>query len=78
MDASGRTLFTVGLDSTVITWDMSRPSGLREERARRLPFMDTDSWLEEACAVVGRDLSSGEWERYLPGMPWQPTCSDLS
>jgi hypothetical protein len=78
VDATARTLFTVGLDGTVISWDMSRPAGLQADRARRLPFMDTSAWLDEACAVVGRDLSSGEWKRYLPDMSWEPTCSDLS
>jgi WD40 repeat protein len=38
---------------------------------------DPAVWLREACAVVGRDLTRAEWERYLPGRPWAPTCSEL-
>jgi WD40 repeat protein len=77
VDATGRTLFTVGLDSTVITWDMSGSFGVGDDGASR-PFTYPQAWLAKACAVTGRDLSSGEWKRYLPDMPWEPTCSDLS
>jgi WD40 repeat protein len=38
---------------------------------------DPAVWLGQACAVVGRDLTPAEWEQYLPGRPWQATCSDL-
>jgi hypothetical protein len=77
VDAAGRTLFTVGLDSTVITWDMSGSSGIGDNGASR-QFTHPQAWLDKACAVVERDLSSGEWTRYLPDMLWEPTCSDLS
>jgi WD40 repeat protein len=77
VDATGRRLFTVALDRRVIVWDMSASGGIREDRARRFPFMDTAEQLEEACAVVGRDLSPVEWRRYLPDEEYRPTCSDL-
>ncbi len=35
-------------------------------------------WLREACAIVGRDLTRAEWDRYLPDRDYAPTCSDLS
>jgi WD40 repeat protein len=38
---------------------------------------DPAVWLREACAVAGRDLTRAEWDRYLPGREWRPTCSDL-
>jgi hypothetical protein len=38
---------------------------------------DPAVWLREACAVAGRDLTRVEWELYLPGREWEPTCSDL-
>jgi DNA-binding beta-propeller fold protein YncE len=44
--------------------------------ALRYP-MDPADWLETACAVVSRDLTQEEWDRYLPGRPHAPTCSDL-
>jgi hypothetical protein len=47
-----------------------------ELAGRRYP-LDPQDWLEEACAVVGRDLSPEEWDRYLPGRDFEPTCSDL-
>ncbi|MGY1617779.1 BTAD domain-containing putative transcriptional regulator [Geodermatophilus sp. SYSU D00691] len=43
---------------------------------RRWP-LDPMAWVEQACAVVGRDLTRTEWERYLPDRPYRPTCSDL-
>jgi DNA-binding SARP family transcriptional activator/WD40 repeat protein len=43
---------------------------------RRYP-MEPSVWLEQACAIVGRDLTQAEWDRYLPGRDLQPTCSDL-
>jgi WD40 repeat protein len=43
---------------------------------RRYP-MEPSVWLEQACAIVGRDLTQAEWDRYLPGRDYQPTCSDL-
>ena len=39
--------------------------------------LDADVWLRQACAVAGRDLTRVEWERYLPGRPYRPTCTDL-
>jgi WD40 repeat protein len=39
--------------------------------------LDPAVWLAEACAVVGRDLTAAEWDRYLPGRDVEPTCSDL-
>jgi hypothetical protein len=44
--------------------------------ALRYP-MDPAVWLREACAVAGRDLTRAEWDRYVPGREWQPTCSAL-
>ena len=39
--------------------------------------LDPSVWLDEACAIVGRDLTRAEWERYLPERERTPTCSDL-
>jgi WD40 repeat protein len=41
---------------------------------RRYP-MDPATWSSRACAVVGRDLTEDEWERYLPNRDREPTCS---
>jgi hypothetical protein len=43
---------------------------------RRFP-LETAVELREACAIVGRDLTAAEWDRYLPGRPHRPTCTDL-
>ena len=31
-------------------------------------------WAERACRLAGRRLSAEEWERYLPGRPYDPAC----
>jgi hypothetical protein len=68
----------VSLDRRVIVWDMSTRGGIREDRARRFPFMDLEDLLREACDVVGRDLSRMEWRHYLPDREYRTTCTDLS
>ena len=50
---------------------------LNDQRVGLRYPMDPAVWLREACAVAGRDLTRAEWHRYLPGRPYQPTCSDL-
>jgi WD40 repeat protein/DNA-binding SARP family transcriptional activator len=37
---------------------------------------DTDpaSWLKQACAVAGRHLTLEEWQEFLPGRPYHPSC----
>jgi hypothetical protein len=72
VDTDGGRLVTVSLDHTAISWDPSPAGGERADRPA-----DPAVWLEEACAVVGRDLTAGQWRRYLPDRPWQPTCTDL-
>jgi hypothetical protein len=67
----------VSVDGTVISWDMRTEGGLSVERAERPESADPAVWLEDACAVVGRDLSRAEWRRYLPDRPYRPTCTDL-
>ena len=39
--------------------------------------MAPSAWLRTACAIAGRDLTRAEWDQYLPGRPYRPTCSDL-
>ena len=75
VDATGRTLFTVALDGTVISWDMTSRSVPSDRVDRRAP--DTAAWLHEACTVVTRDLTPVEWRKYLPDRRWEPTCTDL-
>ncbi len=50
---------------------------LSGDRSGRRYSMDPSTWLEQACAIVGRDLTATEWARYLPGRDRVPTCSDL-
>jgi hypothetical protein len=36
--------------------------------------LDRSAWAEQACAAAGRSLTEAEWERFLPGRPYAPTC----
>jgi WD40 repeat protein len=33
-------------------------------------------WKRRACAIAGRDITKQEWERALPGRPYQSVCND--
>jgi WD40 repeat protein len=50
---------------------------LSGDRAGRRYPLEPSAWLEEACAVAGRDLTRAEWDRYLPERDYEPTCTDL-
>jgi WD40 repeat protein len=58
-----------GIDDEVVAMSGDRPG-------RRWP-VDRKVWLEQACAVAGRDLTRMEWTLFLPDHPYRPTCSDL-
>ena len=45
-----------------------------ERTGRRYP-LEPSAWLEEACAVAGRNLTRAEWDRYLPDRPYERTCA---
>jgi DNA-binding SARP family transcriptional activator/WD40 repeat protein len=36
--------------------------------------MSPTAWAQRACAVAGRNLTPGEWSRYLPGRGYAPVC----
>jgi hypothetical protein len=67
----------VSVDGRVIVWDMRAAGGLDATRSLRPDSVPASVWLEDACAVVGRDFTPGEWRRYLPDRPFRPTCTDL-
>ena len=37
-----------------------------------------DKWDDRACAMAGRNLSLGEWKRFFPNAPYEPTCPEWS
>ena len=73
VDVTGRQLVSVSGDQTAISWDMSADAG----RTAPLLTASGDELLAAACAIVGRDFTEVEWNRYLPDRPFAPTCSDL-
>jgi WD40 repeat protein len=36
--------------------------------------VDPSLWVERACSIAGRTLTPEEWQRYLPGRPYDPPC----
>jgi hypothetical protein len=42
-----------------------------------VPLYDVDpmSWEQHACAIANRTLTSEEWEKFLPGRPYDPACA---
>jgi WD40 repeat protein len=36
--------------------------------------IDPESWKRRACALANRTLTRGEWEKFLPGRPYEPAC----
>jgi WD40 repeat protein len=39
---------------------------------------DPAAWAQRACDVAGRTLTQDEWNRFLPGLPYDPACSSTS
>src|SRR5207253_3008698 len=69
IDPASELLITIGWGDRMIIWNASR-------EVADVTRLDPTRWLRIVCAVVDRDLSPAEWSRYLPGRPWQATCSD--
>ena len=36
--------------------------------------MDPASWRKRACAIASRPLTQQEWQDFLPGRPYRPSC----
>lgn len=34
----------------------------------------TNTWVEQACAIAGRNLTDDEWSQFFPSRPNEPTC----
>jgi hypothetical protein len=37
--------------------------------------VDPASWLRRACALANRTLTREEWEKHVPGRPYEPACT---
>ncbi len=59
---TGSTLATASYDMTVALWDLNDLYNLRAHV------------MEHACSIAGRGLNRDEWNRYIPGLPYQETC----
>lgn len=58
----GNILATGGADATVILWELTELNRVRGHA------------MQGACAITGRGLDRDEWDRYIPGLPYQDTC----
>jgi len=45
------------------------------DRTVRLWAADTTHAITRLCAVVGHDLTQQQWTRFIPDLPYQPTCT---
>jgi predicted NACHT family NTPase len=39
--------------------------------------IDPESWAKKACAIVNRNFSHKEWQKYMGNRPHEKTCPDL-
>jgi WD40 repeat protein len=69
----GERLVTTSADTTAISWRM----GADADSDGAVRTMDPAGLVAVACAIVGRDFTQVEWDRYLPDRPFEPTCSDV-
>jgi WD40 repeat protein len=46
------------------------------DKTARLWSTALDDMLHQLCTSHGRNLSLGEWRRYLGDLPWRPTCEN--
>jgi len=37
--------------------------------------IDPESWAQRACALANRTLTTDEWDRFVPGRPYEPACA---
>jgi WD40 repeat protein/tRNA A-37 threonylcarbamoyl transferase component Bud32 len=37
--------------------------------------IDPESWKRRACELANRTLTRAEWEKFLPGRPYEPACA---
>ena len=37
--------------------------------------VDPNSWAQRACTLANRTLTPDEWNRFLPGRPYEPACA---
>jgi WD40 repeat protein len=60
--ADGEMLASTDVDEAVVVWD---------------PVLWTREWsriADRLCTILSRNLTSAEWEQFLPGRPHQATC----
>ncbi len=36
----------------------------------------TDTWVERACTIAGRNLTQAEWAKFFPSRPYEVTCPE--
>jgi len=60
--SDGHTLATGGDDATTVLWDLNTLHAFRAT--------------ERACSITGGGLNRDEWARYIPGLPYEDTCTD--
>ncbi|GAA3779280.1 hypothetical protein GCM10022403_012420 [Streptomyces coacervatus] len=47
------------------------------DRTARIWKPEFNSWVEDGCRLVNRNLTATEWQEYVPGRRYERTCPDL-
>ncbi|MFO7169491.1 MAG: hypothetical protein DIU80_015815 [Chloroflexota bacterium] len=70
ISGDGRLVVTGSADGSARVWELAAP--LPDPAQLELPAPEL---IEMACTVAGRNMTREEWERYLPGQEFRPTCT---
>jgi WD40 repeat protein len=71
LSPDGSSLVTRSRSGSLVLWDLSGTRGLGPWVAAA---PDTDTLARVACAVAGRDMTTVEWDRLVPGRPYRHVC----
>jgi WD40 repeat protein len=79
--ASAATTLTFSTAGTTLT-EVVQPYSTSTLRATDPPSavswtIQTDTWINDACAIAHRNLTSSEWKHYADTAPYQPQCPRL-
>ena len=71
--------FNTSGNTVTITGERATSPGAATSFVRTATWSLTPSdWERAACTIVGRDLTTGEWDQYIGGaVPYHSTCTSL-
>jgi hypothetical protein len=80
---NGTVLASAGFDNRIILWDtstgeqISPPLNGQTKAVNQVAFGPYSSkWEQKACQAAKRNLTTVEWDQYLPNLPHEKTCEE--